>query len=54
MIVIAAALIGLGYGIWQARKRGGTRADMAQYGAGYAIALTVVAVFVTIAIERMV
>lgn len=54
MIILAGAILGLSYGIWLARKRDGNRADMAQYGAGFAIAFTLLALFATIFIERMV
>ncbi|WP_198666150.1 hypothetical protein [Tropicimonas sp. IMCC34043] len=53
MIVILAALIGAIRGVFVARARGGTRLDMAQYGAGYAIAFALIGVFVTIFLERM-
>ena len=54
MIVIVAALIGIVLGAVKAKRRKGTAADMVQYAAGYGIAFTLVAVMVTIAIDRMV
>ena len=53
MIVLAAAILGGVFGALQARKRGGNRMDMAQYAAGYAIALAMVGLFVTIFVGRM-
>lgn len=50
MIVIAAIVCGAVVGAMTARKRGGTRLDMAQYAAGYGIALGVASLFLTIAI----
>ena len=51
MIVLAAALFGAVLGALRARARGGTRADMAQYGAAHAIAFGLVGLFGTIALE---
>jgi hypothetical protein len=53
MIVIAGVLGGAIWGAWLARSRQGTKADMAQYAAGYAIALGILGLFLTIFIERM-
>lgn len=53
MIVIAGVLGGGAYGALLARKRQGSRADMAQYGAGFAIAFGLLGLFATIALERM-
>lgn len=53
MIVILAALAGAIWGGLLARKRGGKPADIAQYAAGYAIALALAGLIVTIVIERM-
>lgn len=54
MIVLAGLVFGAVFGAYTARKRGGNRLDMAQYAAGYAIALMLLGLFVTIFIERMV
>lgn len=51
MIVLAAALFGAALGAYRARARGGSRADMAQYGTAHAIAFAIVGLFVTIALE---
>ncbi len=53
MIVILTAICGAIWGALLARKRGGKPADMAQYAAGYAIALALAGLIVTILIERM-
>ncbi|MEM1427978.1 MAG: hypothetical protein AAGG09_00820 [Pseudomonadota bacterium] len=51
MIILAAALFGAVLGAYRARARGGTRADMAQYGAAHAIAFALLGLFATIALE---
>lgn len=53
MIVIAGAFAGGIWGARVARKRGGNRLDMAQYGAGYGIALAIVGLVLTIVIDRL-
>ena len=53
MIVFAGALAGAVYGVVLARRREGTGADMAQYGAGFAIAFAILGLFLTIVLERM-
>lgn len=52
MIVIAGALIGALWGGWSAKKRGGSRLDILQYAAVYAIALALVGMIATVFIER--
>lgn len=53
MIVIAAVLVGGGWGAMLARRRGGARLDIAQYAAVYAILFGVLGMFATILLERM-
>jgi len=53
VIVLAGVLGGALLGAVTAKRRGGNRLDMAQYGAGYAIALGLLGLFVTIFVERM-
>ncbi len=53
MIVILAALGGAVWGGRLARKRGGKPADIAQYAVGYAIAFSLLGLFVTIFLERI-
>ena len=54
MIVIAGVLIGAIFGALQARRAKGNRMDTAQYGAAYAIAFGIVALFATLLIDRMI
>ena len=53
MIVLAAALIGGAYGVALAKKREGTGADMAQYGAGFAIAFAILGLILTLVIDAL-
>lgn len=52
MIVILSALAGAIAGTLTARRRGGTRLDMLQFGAGYAIAFALAGLVITIVIDR--
>ena len=52
MIVIAAAIIGAILGVHTAKKRGGVRADLWQYGAVYAMIFAVAGLFLTLGIHR--
>lgn len=51
MIILAGLLGGAVYGAMLAKRRDGTRLDMAQYAAGFGIAFAIVGVFATIALE---
>ncbi|MEL6644629.1 MAG: hypothetical protein AAFQ79_11895 [Pseudomonadota bacterium] len=53
MIIIAGALSGAAWGAYLAKAREGTKLDMAQYAAGFAIAFALLGLFVTIFLERM-
>ena len=53
MIVVIGVLGGAIIGAVTAKRRGGNRLDMAQYAAGYGIALGLLGLFVTIFLERM-
>jgi hypothetical protein len=53
MIILAGALGGGIWGILHVRKRGGTRLDMAQYAAVWAMIGGVLGLAATIALERM-
>lgn len=53
MIVLAGVILGGTYGAWLAKKRNGTRADMAQYAAGFGIAMGLLGLFLTIFLERL-
>ncbi|MEX0319075.1 MAG: apolipoprotein acyltransferase [Ruegeria sp.] len=53
MIVIVLALLGAVLGGLTARKRNGTRADIAQYAAGYAIAFALAGMIATLVLHRL-
>lgn len=53
MIWLPAMVIGAVWGATSALKRGGKRLDAAQYGAVYAIGLGLIAVALSIVIDRM-
>ncbi|MEO1948906.1 MULTISPECIES: hypothetical protein [Thioclava] len=53
MYVLAGVVIGLIWGDWKARKRGGNKLDRAQYAAVHAIGLALVGLFVTVIINRI-
>lgn len=50
MLALIGALVGALWGGFLAKKRGGSRADMAQYAAGYGIFWGLVMVFVSFAL----
>ena len=52
MIVLAGAVLGAILGVWNARRRGGSRLDMAQYGAATAIAFALIGLIITVMIHR--
>ena len=52
MIIIAGAIIGALWGGFLAKKRGGTRMDIAQWAAGTGIAFALIGLIVTIVIHR--
>lgn len=52
MLVIGGAVLGAATGGLIAKKRGGSLADMLQYGAGYGIAFALVGLVATVLIER--
>ncbi|SCZ73721.1 hypothetical protein [Epibacterium ulvae] len=54
MLVIAGVLIGLCLGPFQAKKRGGNRLDMLQYGVIYAMIFGVFGLIATIITHRLV
>ena len=53
MIVLAGVIAGAVWGALTAKRRGGNRLDMAQYGAVWGIIGGVAGLFATIALERM-
>lgn len=54
MIVLGGAILGAFLGIRTAKKRGGARADLWQYGAVYAIAFSLGGLILTIALEKLI
>ena len=54
MIVIGCAILGAIVGTLTAKKRGGSRADLWQYGAVYAIAFSLGGLILTIVIEKLI
>lgn len=52
VLVLAALVLGTLVGVWRARARGGKALDMLQYAAAHAIPLMIVALFVTIYLDR--
>lgn len=52
MIVLAGGLFGAFWGAWLARARKGSRLDIAQYAAGFAIAFAILGLFATLIIDR--
>lgn len=53
MIIIAGFLIGAIWGGLLAKRRKGNGKDIAQYAIGFAIAFTIVGLFITVFIDRM-
>lgn len=53
MFVIAGLVLGVLYGSWTARRRGGKRADIAQYASVYAIFFGLIGLFVTLFLDRL-
>lgn len=52
VFVLAALVLGAAIGAWRAKRRGGKALDMLQYAAAHAIPLMIVALFVTIYLDR--
>ena len=52
VLVLAALVIGAALGAWRAKRRGGQRLDMLQYAAAHAIPLMILAMFITIFLDR--
>lgn len=50
--VLAALVVGAAVGAWRARARGGKLLDMLQYAAAHAIPLMILAMFLTIYLDR--
>ncbi|GGE11017.1 PEP-CTERM protein-sorting domain-containing protein [Gemmobacter megaterium] len=54
MIILAGLLIGAVWGASLARKRKGSRLDIAQYAVGFAIAFGILGLFATLIIDRFI
>ena len=52
-MILGGVILGAGYGALLARRREGTRLDVAHYAGGYAIVFGLVAVFARIALDRL-
>ncbi|MBT2131967.1 hypothetical protein [Aliiroseovarius lamellibrachiae] len=52
MIVFVSLLLGGGFGALRAKKRGGTKFDIAQYAVVYALIFALITLFFTIFINR--
>lgn len=52
MIIFAFAVIGALIGGFNARARGGTALDIAQYAASYALAFGIIGLFITVFMTR--
>lgn len=53
MVIIGLFVIGAILGVVHQKRRGGSRLDMAQYGAVWALIGAIIGMFATIGIERM-
>lgn len=53
MIVILFFVAGLVWGGWLARRRQGSRLDIAQYAAVYGIAFAIAGLILTVILERV-
>lgn len=52
-MVLLGILIGVAYGIWRAKNRGGNRLDMAQWATVHAIIFGLVGLALTILVGQM-
>ena len=53
MIVIIAFLLGIGWGAYLARRRGGKGLDVLQYAAAFGIAFAIAGLFASVIVQRM-
>ena len=53
MVVITLVIVGAVMGALNARRRGGNRKDIAQYAVGYALAFSIVGMFLTVLLDRV-
>lgn len=52
-MILAGVILGAAYGALLARRREGTRLDIAHYAGGYAIVFGLLAVFLRVGIDRL-
>ena len=52
VLVLVALVLGAAVGAWRAKARGGKVLDMLQYAAAHAIPLMILAMFLTIYLDR--
>ena len=52
MVILAAALAGALWGGFLARRRKGSRLDIAQYAASFSIAFAIVGLFATVLLDK--
>jgi hypothetical protein len=52
VLILSAMVLGAVIGVLRAKARGGKKLDMLQYGAAHAIPLMILALFVTIFLDR--
>ena len=52
-MILAGIIIGAAFGAWRARQRWGTRLDMAQWAAVYAILFGLAGLILTILLGRL-
>ena len=50
--ILVALVFGAALGAWRAKQRGGKLLDMLQYAAAHAIPLMILALFITIYLDR--
>ncbi len=53
MFVIGGVILGIGLGLYRARKLGGKGPDLAQYGAVYGILFGIIGLVITIILARV-
>ena len=53
MIFYAAIVLGILWGAFLAKRRGGKGLDMLQYAAGFAILFAIIGLFVSLGIQRL-
>ena len=54
IFILIGLVIGVAWGVRLAKKRNGSRLDMAQYAAGFGIAFMILGLFVTLLYEYLV